>query len=237
VAPLLRQLGVADIIDTHLPPAPQLRHSHGTVLSVLLAARLCQPTTLVQVARWAAQTGADLLWDLPTVDLNDDRLGRALEAFFTQRHAIQAEVAAETLRQAELSPTCLHFDPTHIIFEGVYASSQPRPESSLWPPAASSEDILPAHITHGYGAEEKLLQVGSTAYVDELGAVPVLGHCLDGQRNGHTAMQQTSEWLHALGFLEPGTLLVSDRITYSLDSVARLHRSDCQVLCSVPWDN
>lgn len=237
VAPLLRQLGVADIIDTQLPPDPQLRHSHGTVLSVLLAARLCQPTALVQVARWAAQTGADLLWDLPAVDLNDDRLGRALDAFFTQRHAIQAEVAAETLRLAELSPTCLHFDPTHITFEGVYATSQPRPDTHSWPPAASSKDIPPAHITHGYGAEEKLIQVGITAYVDELGAVPLLGHCLDGQRNGHTAMQQTSEWLHALGFLEPGTLLVSDRGTYSLDHVARLHRYDCQVLCSVPWDN
>ena len=44
---------------------------------------------------WVQNTGADLLWDIPADSLNDDRLGRALDAFFTQRHSIQAAVAAQ----------------------------------------------------------------------------------------------------------------------------------------------
>jgi len=100
VVPMLQRLGVADRIDAHLPPDPQLRHSHGRVLSLLLAARLCQPTALVNISTWAEHSGADLLWNIPAEDLNDDRLGRALDAFFEQRHAIQAVVAAETLRLA-----------------------------------------------------------------------------------------------------------------------------------------
>src|SRR5262245_55532055 len=100
-APLLQRLGVGPIIDRHLPPDPQLAFSHARVLGLLLAARLCQPTALVNVPSWARRTGADLLWDIPADSLNDDRLGRALDAFFTQRHSIQAAVAAQAIEVAE----------------------------------------------------------------------------------------------------------------------------------------
>jgi hypothetical protein len=202
--PLLQRFGIADIIDRHLPPDPQLHFPHGRVLSLLLAARLSQPTALVNVASWAADTGADVLWDIPAASLNDDRLGRALDAFFSQRHAIQASVAAHTLELAELSGQRLHFDPTHLIFYGAYASSQPRPRTTPWPPG--SADVPPAHITHGYAADEKLIHVGLTSAVDDLGAIPLLSHCLDGNHNNHTAIAQQCDWLFDQGLLTRGSL-------------------------------
>jgi transposase len=234
IAPLLERLDIAPIIDRHLPPDPQLAFSHGRVLSLLLAARLCQPTALINIPAWAERTGADLLWDLPADSLNDDRLGRALDAFFTQRHSILTSVAAQAIHHAELSLERLHFDPTHLCFCGAYESSQPRPKDTTWPPTDSSS-ILPAHITHGYGDDTKLIQVALTSVVDELGAVPILAQCLDGNHNGHTAIRQSSDWLRAAGLLRAGALLISDRGTYSVEHVARLYRHDCQVLCSVPW--
>src|SRR6185437_6569846 len=72
IAPLLQRLDVAAIIDRHLPPDPQLAFSHGQILSLLLAARLCRPTALINVPAWAADTAADLLWDIPADALNDD---------------------------------------------------------------------------------------------------------------------------------------------------------------------
>jgi hypothetical protein len=234
IAPLLQRLGVARIIDQHLPPDPQLEFSHGRVLSLLLAARLCQPTALVNVPTWAEGAGADLLWDIPAESLNDDRLGRALDAFFTRRHSILASVAAEALRLAELSPQCLHFDTTHLIFYGAYEGSQPRPDDTPWPPGTSAH-VPPAHITHGYAADEKLIHVGITAAVDDLGALPILGQCLNGNDNNHTAIRQQAEWLLDLGLLSPGGLLVSDRGTFSVEHVARLHRHGCHALCSAPW--
>jgi hypothetical protein len=234
IAPLLQRLDIAPIIDRHLPPDPQLAFSHGRVLSLLLAARLCQPTALINIPAWAARTGADLLWDIPADRLNDDRLGRALDAFFTQRHSILTAVAAQTIHLAELSLDRLHFDPTHLIFYGAYESSQPRPQATPWPPTAGG-DIPPAHITHGYGDDAKLIQVGLTSVVDELGAVPLLGQCLDGNQNGHTAIRQQCDWLLAEGLLRPDALMISDRGTFSVEHVARLHRHGCHVLCSVPW--
>ena len=117
IAPLLQRLDIAAIIDRHLPPDPQLAFSHGRILSLLLAARLCQPTALINVPTWAEDTGADLLWDIPADSLNDDRLGRALDAFFTQRHSILTAVAAQTFHLAELSlgPPALRSDPPHLL--------------------------------------------------------------------------------------------------------------------------
>jgi hypothetical protein len=236
IAPLLQRLDVAAIIDRHLPPDPQLAFSHGRILRLLLAARLCEATALINIPAWAERTGADLLWDIPADCLNDDRLGRSLDAFFTQRHSIQTAVAAQVIQLAELSLDRLHFDPTHLHFYGAYESSQPRPEDTPWPPT-NSRNILPAHITHGYGDDAKLIQVGVTSVVDELGAVPLLGQCLDGNQNGHTAIRQQCDWLRATGLLRPGALMISDRGTFSVEHVARLHRHRCHVLCSVPWED
>ena len=58
LAPLLDRLDLAEIINRHLPPDPQLEYSHGEVLSLLLAARIAKPTALVNVAEWAQKTGA-----------------------------------------------------------------------------------------------------------------------------------------------------------------------------------
>jgi uncharacterized protein DUF4277 len=234
IAPLLGRLDIAPIIDRHLPPDPQLAFSHGRVLRLLLAARLCQPTALINIPAWAERTGADLLWDLPADCLNDDRLGRALDAFFSQRHSIQTSVAAQAIQLAELSLERLHFDPTHLVFAGAYDASQPRPTDTVWPPT-DSRSVQPAHITHGYGDDAKLIQVGVTSVVDELGAVPLLAQCLDGNHNGHTAIRQQCDWLREAGLLRSGSLMISDRGTFSVEHVARLHRHGCQVLCSVPW--
>ena len=63
--PLLERMGVAEIINQHLPADPQAEYDHGTVLSLLAAARLYCPVALVNVAKWAGESGADILWDIP----------------------------------------------------------------------------------------------------------------------------------------------------------------------------
>jgi hypothetical protein len=234
IAPPLQRLDVAPTIDRHLPPDPQLAFSHGRALSPLLAARLCQPTALVNVPSWAQRAGADLLWDVPAGRLNDDRLGRALDAFFTQRHPILTAVAAQAIEAAEPSLGRLHFDPTRLTSHGAYGCSQPRPATTAWPPAAGG-DAPPAHITHGYGDDAEPIQVGLTSVVDGLGAPPLLGQRLDGNHNGHTATRQQCDWLLAEGLLRPGCLMTSDRGTFSAEHVARLHRHGCHALRSAPW--
>src|ERR1051326_102791 len=144
LSPLLERLDIAAIVNRHLPPDPQQHLSHGQVLELLLAARLSSPVALVNVAAWAERSGAAVLYNLSADELNDDRLGRALDAFFDQRHSIQAQVAHRVLELCELPRDRWHFDVTHLVLHGAYATSQPRPELPL-PPATASAALPPAH--------------------------------------------------------------------------------------------
>ena len=234
IQPLLERMDVAGIIDRHLPPDPQLEYSYGKVLQLLLATRLQNPVALVNVAGWAEKSGAEIFYDVPAVKLNDDRLGRALDALFTQRHSILASLAEHTLRTFELPRDRLHYDTTHLLFQGSYDGSQPIDTGLSLPPLTPSQDFPPAHITHGYLDKHKMIHVGVSAVVDELGAVPIYGHILSGNRNGQTGIEHQFHLLQ--NYLHPDPfLMVSDRGTFSADHVARLGRAGHFVLCSVPW--
>ena len=235
VAPLLEQMDVAAIIDRHLPPDPQLEYSHGQVLRMLLGARLSQPLALVNVAAWAEESGAEFLWGIPAAKLNDDRLGRALEALFSQRHSILASVAAHVVSAFRLPMNRLHYDTTHLLLCGAYDTSTPIPDALPLPPATRSANFPPAQITHGYAVHDaKMIHAGLCSVVDDLGAVPIFGHTLSGNHNGKTGIAQQFQLLR--DYLRPEPLLmISDRGTYSAAHVARLQRAGHHVLCSVPW--
>lgn len=152
ILPLLDKLDIEAIIDRHLPPDPQREFTHGQVLRMLLAARLCHPTALVNVADWADKSGAAFFANIPADKLNDDRLGRALDAFFEHRHSILGSVTAQVLHVTGLSMNRLHFDPTDLVLTGAYqASTPPRnttktsplPATTGSPPRTSPTAILP----------------------------------------------------------------------------------------------
>ena len=236
IQPLLDQLDIASIIDRHLPPDPQLEFSHGQVLSLLLAARLCQPTALINLPAWAHKTGADILWNLSADKLNDDRLGRALDAFFEQRHSIFASTTAQALQYTGLSLDRLHFDTTHLTFWGAYETSQRRPATPLSALRGDAQ-LPPAHIGHGYVTEELMIQVGLTALVDSRGGLPVFSQCLDGQRNGRRAIAEQFQLLQQHVPLPTGLLMISDRGTYSAEHISRLYRHGYYALCSMRWND
>jgi transposase len=236
IHPLLERLDLAAIIDRHLPPDAQQEYPYGKVLTLLLAARLCNPMALVNVPAWAEKTGADILWDIPADKLNDDRLGRALDAFFTQRHSILAAATDQALQFTGLTLSRLHFDTTHVIFYGAYAGSEPRPVVPL--DELSGDAQMPAaHITHGYLTSARMIQAGVSALVDHQGAIPVFSQCLDGNRNGFTGVREQYQLLHQHLPLPDDLLMVSDRGTFSAAHVGRLYRNGHHVLCSVPWDD
>jgi transposase len=236
LVPLLDKLNMAKIIDRHIPTDPQAEFSHGTVLSVLLAARLHNPTALINVAEWAAEHGVEYLCNIPADKLNDDRLARSLDAFFEHRHSIIAEVTCEVLRLTNLTLERCHFDPTHLVLYGAYKDSEPRPQGSI-------EQLItelgnsPAHITRGYQSKYKLLQLGLTSVVDDLGAVPIACHLYDGNRNGHTGVKEQYHLLRHALHLPDNLLFVSDRGTCSAEHLANLHKHGHHGLCAGQWQD
>lgn len=237
IAPLLHKLDIESIIDQHLPADPQLEFPYGKILSLFIAARLCQPNALVNIPNWAEENGADILWNIPSDKLNDDRLGRALDAFFEQRHNIMAQITHHVLRYTELGLGRLHFDTTDVTFYGAYERSLARPLVDFTHSFPSNSRLLPAHITKGYLTDHRMIQVGVTSLVDDLGALPILCHPVDGNRNGHSAIHEQYLLLRQYLPLPQEMQLVSDRGTFSAEHVARLRRHGHHVLCAVPWDD
>ena len=241
IAPLLDRLSVGQIIDQHLPADPQAEFSFGEILSVLIAARMYGPLGLVNVAKWAKDSGAELLWNIPADKLNDDRLGKALDAFFTQRHSILASFALHVSEELNIPLREVHYDPTHILFHGAYEDSQPRDELPT-DETIPTDDALPAaHITKGRRMEDaahgrRMVHAGLCMIVDEFGLLPIFGHTVSGNQNGRTAVAE--QFALIVKHLQPPELtMISDRGTYSILHLARMRREGFDAICSAPWDD
>jgi hypothetical protein len=247
IYPMLERMKVAEIIDRHLPADPQAEYSYGTVLSLLAAARLYSPVALSGVASWAADSGADILWNIPTEKLNDDRLARALDAFFAQRHSILANLALHVAREFGVPLSEVHYDPTHILFHGAYEGAQPRLGVLDGKQVRSDGELSPAHIAKGRGTDDApdgalMIHAGLVTVVDEFGPLPFFGHTVDGNQNGHTAVAENLALMRKHLPLQKITM-ISDRGTFSVGHLLRLWNAGgddakanrSYALCAAPW--
>lgn len=243
IAPLLERMNIAQIINQHLPADPQAEYDYGRTLSLLIAARLHSPVALSNVGQWAADSGADLLWGIPAEKLNDDRLGRALDALFQERHSIVASIALHIAKEFNVPLKAVHYDPTHLLFTGAYEESQPRvgvvDRSGEQVTVRSNDTLAPAHITKGRGTDDApkgsmMVHVGLCTHVDEWGPLPFFGHTIDGNQNGRTAIDEQLALIRQ--HLRPNTLtMISDRGTFSVGHLLRLKDENFHAICSVPW--
>ena len=220
IVPLLKRMGVEEIIDQHLPVDDQADFPHAKLLSVLIAARAHKPVALSNIAQWAQDTFAHVVFDMPLEKRNDDRFGRSLDAFFEQRHSILSSIALRVVEVFRVQLQDLHYDPTHILFTGSYEQAEAREGAADVDAKGrisnlrSDGSLKPAHITKGRAwTMPPTARSGLSVHVDEYGPLPLFGHTIDGNQNGHTSVQ---EHLALMGQHLPtikGTL-ISDRGTY-----------------------
>ncbi|MHB8185908.1 MAG: IS1634 family transposase [Dermatophilaceae bacterium] len=99
--------------------------THGEVIAVLMANRLCSPSPLYDVAGWASSAAVTELFGVPGMLLNDDRLGRALEAVAEVAEELRGQlmVAAVGEFPAVVDASRLHLDLTAVRFTGAYEDS------------------------------------------------------------------------------------------------------------------
>jgi transposase len=119
----LDRLGLAGLVDQAAPMRGRAMLTHGEVIAALVANRLTAPSPLYDIAGWASSAAMAELFDVPAMLLNDDRLGRALEALAPVAEHVRGQLALAAATRGGADLSRLHLDLTAVRFTGGYEDS------------------------------------------------------------------------------------------------------------------
>jgi Domain of unknown function (DUF4277)/Transposase DDE domain len=122
-AHFIGELDLIATIDRALPARGRSQLSVGEVAAALIASRLCSPSPLYDVAGWASGAALHELLGIPPALLNDDRLGRGLEALAVYAESLRGALAARAIERFGVDAGRLHVDLTTLRVAGAYERS------------------------------------------------------------------------------------------------------------------
>ena len=189
VAHYLRALDVAGIVDAVIPRRGRALAGHGEITAVLAASRLCSPAPLYDIAGWASSAAVAELLGVPAALLNDDRLGRSLEALAPAADDVRSRLLLAAVGGfAVADASRLHLDLTAVRFAGSYAGS--------------------ALVEKGWAADRSIARQVKTLQATVPAGVPVYFRPHSGATGEPPAFMSAIEALAAA--LPPGLVIVAD---------------------------
>jgi transposase len=128
--PFLRRSDLAKIVNGRCPVAEQAEMGHGEVAELVVQCRLTEPQALYDMPDWAERYDIAALYpELEAASqLNDDRVGRMLDAIYDQRAVIWGELIARAAQEYKIDLRRLHADTAPIKFAGLF-TDQPEDEA------------------------------------------------------------------------------------------------------------
>jgi transposase len=195
VASFCQRLDLQGIVDRACPIREVATLTHGQVICALVANRLTSPTPLRRVEDWAAAWAVEETLGILPEALNDDRVGRALDAIAPELEAIVGSVGAQAIAAFGVEVARLHWDMTSISLYGAYD----QPEDGFVAP----------RFGHPKDRRPDLKQVQTGLGVSGDGGIPVFHRAYDG---GAGEVAQVAGAMRALRQLagERRFLLVGD---------------------------
>jgi len=166
VASFCRRLDLEGIVDRACPVRQVATLTHGQVICALVANRLTSPAPLRRVEDWARAWAVEEVFAIVPDALNDDRIGRALDAIAPQLEQIVGSVGACAIATFGLEVARLHWDMTSISLYGAYQ----EPEDGFIAP----------RFGHPKDRRPDLKQVQTGLAVTGDGGVPVFHRAYDG---------------------------------------------------------
>ena len=171
---LLRQLGTAEFVDRLCPVREVAPLTHGQVVDILVANRLSAPRPLWRVDEWSEHWAVEELFGAPAHLLNDDRLGRALDAIFPHLDTLQRSIAWAAIDRYGIDTTQFHWDYTSLSVFGAYeGQSEEGPQVTYGHSKARRPDLKQVMVGKGVTADGAIplyhtTQDGSTAEVAQV---------------------------------------------------------------------
>lgn len=173
VGAMLEKWGLADIVDHVAPWEGDV--PLGTLVEILVTNRLLHPQAMYAVGDWAAQAAVTDYYGLTAAQLNDDRLGRALERLAEHSLELQSAATLAAVKHWQLKVKQIHYDISTAELYGAYANAQPAPNADVGRGPSPTEVPLIPFPTYGRtksGRDNvKQVQFGLDVLGD--GAIPV----------------------------------------------------------------
>ena len=170
------KLKVNEIIGSYVRQDKRMKLSTEKTLSVLIHNMLTTPMPLYEIADWLKPLDEEKL-DLETYEsslISDDRVGKALEDFYSGRHKdIFFRLALRAIKLFEIDCRQIHQDTTTVTFSGKYDG---------W----NAQQFMTYGINKDHRPDLKQLVLGMSVTAD--GAVPLVHEIYDGN--------QTDDRLH-----------------------------------------
>ncbi len=168
VAEFARRLDIAGIVDRACPIRGVAILTHGQVIEALIANRLSAPAPLLHVEDWARAWGIEEIFGIDPDTLNDDRVGRALDALAPALEGVVGSVGATAIAAFGIDVACLHWDMTSISLYG--ATRRPRRDS--WSPASATPRIAVPISARSRRVWPPPAMVGYPSFTGPMGAGP-----------------------------------------------------------------
>ena len=208
VAEFCRRLGIAGIVDRACPVRDIAFATHGQVIEALVANRLTSPTPLVHVEDWARAWAVEEVFALSPEVLNDDRIGRALDAVAPELAGIVGSIGAKAIAGFGVEVARIHWAMTSI---GAYKS----PDS----------DYIEPRFGHPKDRRPDLLQVQAGLAVSADGGIPLWHRAYDGGAGEITQVVSAMEALSKLAG-ERRLLMIGDSKLVSYPNLAAIIRAE-----------
>ena len=207
IAGFCRRLDIAGIVDRARPVRDIAYATHGQVIEALIANRLTSPTPLVHVEDWAQAWAVEEVFALSAEVLNDDRIGRALDAIAPELAGIVGSIGATAIAEFGIDVARIHWDMTSISLFGAYKT----PDS----------DYIEPRFGHPKDRRPDLLQVQTGLAVTADGGIPVWHRAYNG---GAGEVAQVVPAMQALSKIagERRLLMVGDSKLVSYPNLAAI---------------
>ena len=210
VAEFCRRLDIAGIVDRACPVREVAILTHGQVIEALVANRLTSPQPMVHVEAWAGAWAVPEVFGIDASALNDDRIGRALDAVAPRLEAIVGSVGATAIAAFGIDVARLHWDMTSISLYGAYTDAE--------------EGFAKPRFGHPKDRRPDLLQVQTGLAVTADGGIPIFHRAYDGGAGEVAQVVGAMEALRAIA-AERTFLMVGDSKLISYPNVVAMTRA------------
>lgn len=200
---VLERLDLVGVVDRHVPRRGRAELTTGEVVAALIANRLCAPTPLYDIAAWGSNAALHEVLGVPGMLLNDDRLGRALEAFARVAESVRGAAALAAVEAFGADAARLHVDLTTLRVAGAYADSE--------------------LVAKGWGSDRRVARQVQMLQATNPQGIPLYVRPHPGNAAELTCIGMALERLATL--LGPGVLICADSALGHFKNLCAAHRA------------